>query len=221
MKKLLIMCFCLLYVATATAQQKKFNGPLADSLAKLVVVDQQAAYIPTAELKKLTPEQWDKFKDSVFSTHQKILSHIFNQYGYPGYDLVGKKGSNNFWLMVQHCDKWPEFQQKILAAMKIEMIKENADSKNFAYLTDRVNLNTGKKQVYGTQLTYNTKICQALPRPLTDSLNVNARRKEVGLPPIENYLNQMSTMHFEMNKDSYQKRGINKPALFKEEKNNM
>ncbi len=123
--------------------------------------------------------------------------------------------------MVQHCDKWPDFQQKILAAMKVEMNKNNADGKNFAYLTDRVNLNTGKKQVYATQVTYNTRICQAIPKPLVDSLTVNKRRKEVGLPSIENYLNQMSTMHFEMNKENYKKQGIYKPVLLTEEQSQL
>lgn len=211
--KLLII---LLTTATiAGAQTKRLNQPLVDSLAKWTLVDQVAAYIPTGEYKKLSQAQWDKFKDSVFSNHQMLLAGVFKKHGYPGYDLVGKTGSNNFWLMVQHCDKFPAFQQQILKAMKVQVAKGNADSKNFAYLTDRVNLNTGKKQVYATQLMYNTDSCQAIPRPLYDSLKVNVRRKQMGLEPIENYLNMMSEMHFEMNKDGYVKRGILKPKLLK------
>jgi hypothetical protein len=78
-----------------------------------------------------------------------------------------------------------------------------------------VNLNLGKKQVYGTQVTYRLDSCEAIPKPLTDSLNVNTRRKEVGLEPIEDYLNMMSEMHFEMNKAVYESKGIHKPKLLK------
>ncbi|MBB5395306.1 DUF6624 domain-containing protein [Mucilaginibacter sp. AK015] len=206
---LLLMCITL----ASFAQQKQFNQPLADSLAKWVVVDQIAAKVPEGVYKEWPREKWDKFKDSVFASHQQLLETIFKKYGYPGFDQVGKTGSNNFWLMVQHCDKWPAFQQQVLEAMKPEVLKKNADAKNFAYLTDRVNLNTGKKQVYGTQMTYNTKLCQAIPRPLADSANVNQRRYQVGLGAIEEYQNQMSEMHFEMNKDVYQKQGITQPKL--------
>ncbi|WP_374949468.1 hypothetical protein [Mucilaginibacter sp.] len=59
MKKIRIICLCMVFAAVANAQQKKFNKPLADSLEKLVVVDQVAAYIPTGEYKKHTPEQFE------------------------------------------------------------------------------------------------------------------------------------------------------------------
>lgn len=204
----------LLFITNASAQ-RKINQTLIDSLNKWVIVDQIAANSFEGKYKAYTREQLDHFKDSVFTGHQVLLSKMFNEYGYPGYDLVGKKGSNQFWLMVQHCDKQPEFQQKVLAAMKKEVAKGNADPRDFAYLTDRVRLNTGQKQLYGTQVTYNTDSCQAIPRLLSDSSTVNQRRKDLGLEPIEAYLNRMSELQFMMNKADYQKNGINKPKLLK------
>jgi hypothetical protein len=56
---------------------------------------------------------------------------------------------------------------------------------------------------------------QAYPKPLLDSINVNKRRADVGLEPIEQYLNMMTLMHFEMNKDNLKARGINEPRLYK------
>lgn len=64
-------------------------------------------------------------------------------------------------------------------------------------------------------MTYNTKLCQAFPRDLADSANVNERRKSIGLPPIEEYLNQMTKRHFEMNKERYLSQGITEPKLYK------
>lgn len=191
-----------------------FNQLLADELKSMAEVDQVAAYIPQGKYKLMTPEQWQSFKDSVFTTHKLRLEQIFNEYGYPGYDLVGKEGSNHFWLMVQHSDNDIAFQSRVLETLKQEVDKNNADGKNYALLTDRVKINKGERQIYGTQVTYNAP-GQAYPKPLFDSVNVNKKRAEVGLEPIEQYLNMMTRMHFEMNRDHFKAKGINEPILYK------
>lgn len=201
---------------TKEIQEKvEFNQDLAIELKKMAKVDQIAAYIPQGEYKKLTKEQWNSFKDSVFTTHQKRLKQIFDQYGFVGFDLAGEDGSNNFWLMVQHSDHNPNFQKEVLEKMKIEVDKGNAIPSNYGLLVDRVKLNTGEKQVFGTQVTYNMETGQAYPRDLEDSLNVNKRRKSIGLEPLEEYLNIMTEMHFEMNKENYLKIGVTEPKLYK------
>lgn len=88
-------------------------------------------------------------------------------------------------------------------------------NKNYALLVDRVKINTGQKQIYGTQVDYNFKSAQAYPKKLADSINVNTRRKSVGLDPIEVYLNRMSKKHFDMNINGYIKNGITEPTLYK------
>jgi len=163
----------------------EFNQALVDELSKMVEVD-----------------------------HKKRLEEIFDEYGYPGYDRLGEKGEEHFWLMVQHSDSFPDFQARVLEKLKIEVDKKNANGKNFGLLTDRVRLNTGEQQIYGTQVTYNS-IGQAYPRDLADSAGVNKRRAEVGLEPLEEYLNMMTEMHFEMNKEYLKSQGINEPKLYK------
>ncbi|WP_394747433.1 DUF6624 domain-containing protein [Spongiimicrobium salis] len=204
--------------ATKTAATKAtFNQELADELKKMTVVDQLAAWnaYPPETHQHLSLEEWNAFKDSVYRTHQKRLQEIFNEFGFAGYDLVGEEGSLNFWLMTQHSDHNPDFQQQILEKMKIEVDKGNASSSNYALLVDRVQLNTGKPQIYGTQVDYNFDIAQAFPKNLADSTKVNERRKSVGLEPIEQYLNDMSRSNFEMNKQLYLDKGITEPTLYK------
>jgi len=198
-----------------TDEKVEFNETLADELKKMVEIDQIAAYIQQGEYKKLSEEQWKSFKDSVFTTNQKRVKEIFEEYGFAGFNLVGEEGSSNFWLIVQHSDHNPNFQKKILEKMKVEVDKGNADSRNYGLLVDRVKLNTGQAQVYGTQVDYNLEICQAFPKNLADSINVNKRRKEIGLEPIEEYLNDMTKMNFEMNKEYYSKKGVTEPRLYK------
>lgn len=191
-----------------------FNQDLADELKVLAEIDQIAAYIPQGEYKKLSKKEWNSFKDSVYTMHQKRVSEIFNKHGFVGFDLAGKEGSANFWVMVQHSDHNPDFQRQVLEKMKTEVDKGNAESHNYGLLVDRVQLNTGKPQVYGTQVTYNMHIGQAYPKKLADSATVNERRTSIGLEPLEDYLDRMSEAHFNMNKEYYAEKGITAPTFY-------
>lgn len=206
----------LLLASCATRLTDNKKTALKNELAEMVKTDQVAAFIPQGKYKEYTPEQWERFKDSVFSAHQQRIAAIFRQYGFPGFNMVGKDGSNHFWLLVQHCDKFPEFQTSVLKAMEKEVKKQNANPNNYAYLYDRVQANAGKKQLFGTQVTYLVNTTgRAIPKiGLIDSVNVDKIRKEYTLPPLKDYLNQMTEMHYEMNKKIYQEKGVMKPDLY-------
>ena len=149
----------------------------------------------------------------IFENNTDTIRQLFDSYGYLGFDKVGKEGSNDFWLLVQHADHDPKFQEMVLDSMVDEVSVANADGKSYAYLKDRVLVNGGQKQLYGTQVSY-TEGFWIIPQPLQDSLRVDKRRSEVGLPPIRDYLNQMMEMHFQMNKESFAKDGITEPLRY-------
>ncbi|SDS26963.1 hypothetical protein SAMN04487764_1830 [Gillisia sp. Hel1_33_143] len=198
-------------------ERTELNNDLIQELNRVIEIDQLAASnaFPPENYSDYSQEKWNLFKDSIYKSHQRLIVEIIEKNGYPGYSLVGNQGSNIAFIIVQHSDHDPEFQKEYLEQMKIEVEKGNDTASNYALLTDRSNLNTGKKQIYGTQVAYNFKISQAYPKNLKDSLNVNERRKAIGLEPLEDYLNRMSEMNFEMNKKIYLKNGITKPTLYK------
>lgn len=198
----------------------RFNQSLIIELDSMAKLDQLAAWnaFPPEGYEDFSQDKWNAFKDSIYRTHQSRLAEIFERYGYPGFDLVGKKGETNFWVMVQHSDFDPDFQYRVLEKLKIEVDNKKADSRHYALLLDRVNLYTNKEQIYGTQVTYND-FGQAYPRDLYDSLGVDKRRHEVGLDPLIDYLNRMTTMHFEMNKDNLREKGILEPMIYKKIEN--
>lgn len=202
---------------TKEIQEVEFNQDLVNELKKMGEVDQLAARnaTPSENYQHLDLEQWQDFKDSVYRSHQKRLAEILQEYGYPGFDLVGKDGSSDYWMMVQHSDHNPDFQKEVLGKMKIEIGKENADPLEYGLLVDRVNINTGKAQLYGTQVEYDFDIARAFPKNLADSANVNKRRKSLGMEPLEEYLNEMTLINFEVNKKLHEERGITEPKLYK------
>jgi len=120
------------------------------------------------------------------------LRDIFTKYGFPNYDLVGEKGSSNFWLLVQHQDRHPSFQDSVLVKMKIEVDSNKASASNYAYLVDRVKVNKGEPQVYGTQMQMNSDTTSFEPKDVIEPSRLNERRKSVGLDSIESYIQMMN-----------------------------
>lgn len=123
--------------------------------------------------------------------HQPVLESIVKRYGFPGIKQVGKEGAFEFWFLVQHADAYPHFQRAVLRLMQVEVARQNAAARDYAYLTDRVALNAGQLQEYGTQVVFTGPgIGKAEPRSLRDPQNVNKRRAAIGMESLEEYLKQ-------------------------------
>lgn len=207
----LFLSILLAFISASGFCQK--NPALAKTLEQMAEADQMASGLPPDGI-SIGAIEWIIFKDSIYQSNYDKTRKIFERVGFPGYDLVGKQGSFNFWLIVQHLDKWPKFQDRVLKAMKKQVSKNNASPGDFAYLTDRVRLNQGRKQIYGTQVEYDTNTCKAYPPKLIKPGSVNSRRHSVGLSPLEVYLNEMGKSHFMMNREIYEKKGIKGPWLY-------
>ncbi len=126
------------------------------------------------------------------SLHYPKLQQIFKQCGYPDATEGGGSAPFLFWLLVQHQDKHPMFQDSVLKEMKPLVDSGKVSGTLYAYLFDRVNLNTGKLQLYGTQAQLNADSTKYIMAPCEDPEHVNERRKSVGLGPIEPYLESLN-----------------------------
>ncbi len=209
---LLVLLTILLVASCKEKNEVQYNSELAELLEQMTEIDQYFAGIPQGKHEG-NWERWYQLRDSVNRLHKKVLDSVLNRYGYPGYDLIGEAGESNFWVMVQHCDFDPDFQEAVLAQLKSQIAIKNANPSHFGLLTDRVRKNRGKPQLYGTQVDYNDK-GQAYIKSLENRTEVNTRRKELGMELLEEYLNDMTSAHFEMNKEYLLKQGINAPQLY-------
>ena len=116
------------------------------------------------------------------------LKEVVDKTGWPGASRVGPDGAHAAWLLVQHADADRPFQKRCLELLRAAVAAGEAEGKDLAYLTDRVLVGEGKKQVYGTQLT--TAGGKLVPSPIEDEAAVDARRKAVGLGPLAEYLDR-------------------------------
>lgn len=221
MKKYLIIIFLSL-IALGCRSGKISDAErktILDELDYIYTIDQKYAGIPFPELKEKYGEEkvWDvflKMRDSVDLENQDKIKRLYSKYGYLGYDKIGEK-ETRFWISIQHADNDIQFQQEMLKVLKKEIRKKNADRSHYAMLEDRIAVNQKKKQRFGSQVTYN-KIGQAIPKyGLIDSTKVDEWRAQYNLPSFKKYYNDMTIMHFEMNKEPLKKVGITEPILYK------
>jgi hypothetical protein len=187
----LIFIFCAMLVYLPSAQHLKRNQALISEIDTMFKYDQfwRLEYIKIVKKEKSAydaetiQEKWSE-ADSLNELKAKA---IIKKHGYPGYDLVGD-ASDNFWAIVQHCDDDAPFQEHVLALMKIQIDKKNANKAKYAYLTDRILTNKNQKQIYGTQLKRDSVTGKFTPFPLKYPKTVNKLRKGMGLEPLEEYV---------------------------------
>ncbi|MFP5042657.1 DUF6624 domain-containing protein [Parasediminibacterium sp. JCM 36343] len=119
-----------------------------------------------------------KVRDSI---RVNKIKTILDKYGWLGRDVIGDKGSNTLWLIIQHADSLT--QVTYLPKLKNAVKKGNAEAYQLAMLIDRIFETQRKKQIYGSQVAISGKEFY----PIKDEINVNKRRYKVALKPLEEY----------------------------------
>ena len=184
--------FLLFFFIIVTYVYGQFYKNLSQQIDSLVTEDQKwrllRVQVENKEIDTVSVEFLSKKIRETDSLNFIIIKQIFEDYGFPGYDKVGESSSQNFFLLVQHSDRHPEFQDSVLIKIKIEVDRNNASSIDYAYLVDRVKVNANQMQVYGTQVGPNSTGTSFEPAPVIKPENLNERRKSVGLCPIEEYI---------------------------------
>jgi len=116
------------------------------------------------------------------------VQKILDERGWLGSDVIGKNGNLTLFLVIQHAPI--EVQDKYLPMMREAVAKGNANAGSLALLEDRVSLRKGGKQIYGSQVSRNPETEDHYVLPLEDPDNVDARRAEVGLGKLQDYVSR-------------------------------
>jgi hypothetical protein len=141
---------------------------------------------------------YEKKEFQTFERHIPFIKNIVKKNGFPTFEKVGKESSTRFFILIQHSDKDVKFQEKMLPLIKKQVDKKQAKGSNYAYLFDRIQINNGKEQLYGTQLGYDNE-GNPFSKNLKDKENVNKRRAEFDMETLEEYLAMATEMHKKQN----------------------
>jgi hypothetical protein len=169
-------------------------------LEHMVAIDQIARTLTSGpDMSSLTTEQRDAANSLLIARMTRIdaanladFKKLLEIHGWFNRSRFGERADFNAWLIVQHADGDSAFQADILARLEPLVARGESDPKLFAYLFDRVAVNThppGQRRLqrYGTQGQCTGPGAWA-PHPTEDPDRLDARRAEVGLEPLAEYV---------------------------------
>lgn len=188
MKSLSIISLLIISMLASTSATAQLNKKLISQLKAIYKTDQMYRVAAIAAAKKYGAYSQ---QDNDLMTKQRAadianlakVEKIITAYGYPGKSMVGEQSKVVF-MVVQHNDA--DAQEKYLPLFIKAAKTGELDRKVLPLMIDRLRSDKGQLQLYGTQM-HETKDGRVLIKPIEDEPNVNVRRKEAGLPPLEDY----------------------------------
>ena len=172
------------------AIHSKKDYQYAETLYQMELEDQavrRAFHDPDHTHTKAVEDSLSRRMHEVDSVNLAKLIRLIDTLGFPSWDRVCSYGSRSAWLIAQHAHPW--FQYGYVKQMRQAVADTNADPSNLAYLEDRLRTGRGLPQIYGTQFTStgenNRTVWQC---PTADIKNINLRREQMLLSPLEEYL---------------------------------
>lgn len=180
---------------------KKNEGEINDTLKHLldkVFDDDQRFRVvmkPTDD-STITDSLW-RLQDLLDSINLNIIQKIFDKYGWPDKRLVGNKGNNTLWIVIDHADL--SVMEKYLRIMQEASKRGSMKKQNLALVEDRITALKNGYQMYGTQYFWNEKKNAYELFPINNIKEVDKRRIEVGFSPLREYIkeNNISIIPFD------------------------
>ncbi|AUG77067.1 hypothetical protein CFP65_2226 [Kitasatospora sp. MMS16-BH015] len=119
--------------------------------------------------------------------HADWLGEFLDEHGWPTAELVGVEAARAGWLIAQHADRQLELQRRAVRLLARAVAQGQAGERELAFLRDRVLVNEGQEQVYGTQIA-GVRDGRPVPWPCVEPERLDERRAAVGIPPFEAYV---------------------------------
>jgi hypothetical protein len=130
---------------------------------------------------------------AIDSSNALWLRDAVARHGWPERDAVGNDGARAAFLLVQHADHDTAFQAAMLPALDAAFRRGQAEGGSVALLTDRLAVARGEPQIYGSQTT--SRDGRLVFEPIADSAGVDARRAQMGLPPLSDYMRVLDSVY--------------------------
>lgn len=108
---------------------------------------------------------------------------LLDQYGWPGINKIGAKANETQFLIVQHADSTVMVKYFPLLVKSYET--GESPGKFYAMMLDRILVDKGQKQVYGTQVQMKNEKGAFLLFPIANEEGVDNRRRKVGLTTLK------------------------------------
>lgn len=189
MKQAILIIIILSISFSALGQSQKEFDSLKVKLGTIFMKDQtfRRIYIEAENKLGKDSDAYEYFWE-VVETQDKILekevTRIIDEYGWLGISQVGRLANGTLWSVLQHGSV--ASKEKYAPLLKASVLKEESQPSHYARLIDRMLINSGKPQLYGTQINYQSSNVPTF-FPIEQPEYVNQRRKEIGLEEIQSF----------------------------------
>jgi VWFA-related protein len=167
-------------------QDRTPNKKLHDELLKLV--NKSERVISRGIEGKLTNDALKKDVNEVRGANNARLCQILKEFGWPTVAEVGKDGVSAMIYLIRS-SRQPDLQADLLPVIIAAVKRGEADKGEVADLVDRIRVDSGRKQLFGTQVKIMNGFLVLVP--IEGEAQVDARRKQFGLAPLADHLREL------------------------------
>jgi hypothetical protein len=133
-------------------------------------------------------DEYAKRFQAIRAANEKELKDLLAANGWITINKFGAKADEQATLLVRHSDQDPDFQKDTLKMLEPLAAKHETNPRNYAYLYDQVAITAGEPQKYGTH--GHCRDAKWKPDEIAEPDGVDARRKGVGLDPLEHFIEE-------------------------------
>ena len=170
------------------------NQAFARELFRMIIKDQGFMYAGNIERRKYlqnggyfsTPAIFPilAMEEKNMKENEKRLFELLDKYGWPTASEVSEYAAAGAALVINHTSY--TIRSKYFPMLEEAFKKGEAQPLRYAKMRDRLLIEEGKKQLYGTQIKFESLVRE--PHPINDPEYVDKRRAEIGLGPLSPYL---------------------------------
>jgi hypothetical protein len=171
-------------------EEKRMNKPYRDELLLMEEDDQKYRQMMDSVRAKYgwNSQEMKSLSGIILetdSTNLLRLERLVMKYSWPTRVSVGSRACMAAFLIIQHSPL--PVQERYFPVIEAATKQGDIEPSAFALLVDRIRMRKGEKQLYGSQIVQNGKGEYEI-YPIEDEINVDARRRDMGLGPLEEYV---------------------------------
>jgi hypothetical protein len=188
--KRVLACALLLTLGCTSAKAPAPESPLSLELQAMLREDQEVRQ------RWIQDQGNHAIRDEVRTLSKKHVARleaIVAEHGWPGRTLTGHNGMTAAWTIAQHGGA--EVLGRMLPLMYEAVRQRELDESLYATSLDRVRVQRGMKQMYGTQFDVDAATGKCAPTAIEDPEHVDERRVRAGMPTLAEYTKELCEMY--------------------------
>lgn len=175
---------------TEAGSEARPDKKLREELLKLAEKSDRILHEATAE--KASEEVLEKRMGEAMKENGERLCRILKETGWPTASRVGRDGAAAAVSLLKNSEPF-RLQMELLPVAAAAVKGGEMTTEDFASLIDRLRVRAGLRQLFGTQVSVSRGFLVLYP--IEAEAQVEARRKQYGLPPLAEYLRRLELLY--------------------------